>query len=154
MNNRLRAIKLALLAALLLAVGSASAYYDSNSYAPEPAKPTKVAAAAVAANGPMPPAIKATGDVLTDKNGMTLYTFDKDTAGSGKSACHGDCAASWPPLLAADAAKDTGDFTLAVRNDGRRQWAFKGKPLYLWSGDTKAGDTKGDGVGGVWHTAR
>ena len=152
MNKHLHTIKLSLLTALLLAAGSASAFYDTNNNASEPAKTVKVAAVAV--TGAMPPAVKVSGNLLTDKNGMTLYTFDQDAAGSGKSACHGDCQASWPPLLAADAAKDTGDFTLVVRNDGRRQWAFKGKPLYLWIGDTKAGDTKGDGVGGVWHTAR
>jgi len=149
MHKRLYTIRLALLATLFLSVGSASAYYDSNSYASAPVK-----VAAVAVTGPMPPAVKVTDDVLTDKNGMTLYTFDQDKAGSGKSACHGDCAASWPPLHAADAAKDIGDFSVVVRNDGRRQWAFKGKPLHLWAGDTKPGDTKGDGVGGVWHTAR
>jgi predicted lipoprotein with Yx(FWY)xxD motif len=85
---------------------------------------------------------------------MTLYTFDQDAAGNGKSACQADCATSWPPLLAADTAKDVGEFTLVLRNDGRKQWAAKGKPLYLWVGDTKAGETKGDGVGGVWHIAR
>jgi predicted lipoprotein with Yx(FWY)xxD motif len=154
MNKHLHTIKFSLLTALLLAAGSASAFYDTNNNAPEPAKPVKVVVAAAAVTGAMPPAVKVSGNLLTDKNGMTLYTFDQDAAGSGKSACHGDCQTSWPPLLAADAAKDTGDFTLVVRNDGRRQWAFKGKPLYLWIGDTKAGETKGDGVGGVWRTAR
>lgn len=153
MNSRLYTIKIALLTALSLAAGAASAYYESNNAAPQPAKPA-VKVAAVTVTGPVPPAIKVSGDFLTDKNGMTLYTFDKDAVGSGKSACHGDCQTSWPPLHAADAAKDTGQFTLVVRNDGRRQWAFKGKPLYLWVGDAKAGDKTGDGVGGVWHTAR
>src|SRR4029434_2228579 len=49
--------------------------------------------------------------VLTNSAGMTLYTFDKDAAGSGKSECNGACAANWPPLLAASDAKPAGDYT-------------------------------------------
>ena len=91
--------------------------------------------------------------VLTDANGMSLYTFDKDTKGDGKSVCNGDCAVKWPPLMAeADAAAD-GDFTLVTRDDGSTMWAYKGWPLYYWYEDAAAGDTKGDGVGGVWHLA-
>lgn len=89
--------------------------------------------------------------VLTDAKGMTLYTFDKDEA--GKSNCYDQCATNWPPLAADAAAKADGDFTIVDRTDGTKMWAFKGKPLYLWVKDTKAGDTTGDGVGGVWHTA-
>lgn len=91
--------------------------------------------------------------VLTGANGMTLYTFDKDTKGDGKSVCNDDCAAKWPPLAADDAAKTEGDFTLVKRDDGSSMWAYKGWPLYYWYEDTKAGDTTGDGVGGVWHLA-
>lgn len=90
-------------------------------------------------------------DVLTDANGMTLYTFDKDTAGA--STCYDDCATKWPPAMAAADAKADGDFTIVDRTDGTKMWAYKGKPLYLWASDTKPGDTTGDGVGGVWHTA-
>ncbi|OLP61995.1 hypothetical protein BJF93_07690 [Xaviernesmea oryzae] len=92
------------------------------------------------------------GEVLTDAKGMTLYTFDKDTGGT--SACDGDCAKKWPPLLAAKGAKDDGEFTLVKRKDGKQQWAHEGSPLYLWINDKKPGDTTGDGVGGVWHVAK
>ena len=91
--------------------------------------------------------------VLTDASGMTLYTFDKDTAGDGKSVCNGDCAVKWPPLMAAADAKADGDFTIVTRDDGATMWAHKGWPLYYWYEDTKAGDISGDGVGGVWHLA-
>jgi predicted lipoprotein with Yx(FWY)xxD motif len=90
--------------------------------------------------------------VLTGSNGMTLYTFDRDAA--GKSACNGQCAANWPPLSAAADAKPSGDYTIIVRDDGSRQWAYKGKPLYFWVKDTKAGDRTGDNVNNVWHLAR
>ena len=91
---------------------------------------------------------------LANAAGMTLYTFDKDTAGNGKSACNGPCAASWPPLLATATDKASGDYTIVTRDDGAKQWAYKGKPLYLWVNDKKPGDKTGDGVGGVWKIAK
>jgi len=97
---------------------------------------------------------KAADGALVGPSGMTLYTFDKDTAGSGKSACNGGCAANWPPFMVADGDKPAGDFTLVTRDDGKKQWAAKGWPLYYWSKDTKPGDKTGDGVGGVWKTAK
>ena len=93
----------------------------------------------------------AMGKVLTDKMGMTLYTFDKDHP--GMSACYDNCAKNWPPLMASSDAKPTGDFTVVTRKDGTMQWALKGMPLYTWVKDGKPGDVTGDGVGGVWHAA-
>ena len=90
---------------------------------------------------------------LTGANGMTLYTFDKDTAGSGKSVCNGPCATNWPPLMGKQAPSG-GNYSVIQRDDGSSQIAYKGKPLYYWVKDGKAGDTTGDGVMGVWHTAR
>lgn len=100
-----------------------------------------------------PPAQTQAG-VLTDSKGMTLYTFDKDMAGSGKSTCNGPCASNWPPFLAMDSDKASGDYSIIVRDDGRKQWAFKGKPLYLWVKDMKPGDMTGDGFNKVWRAAR
>ena len=89
--------------------------------------------------------------VINDAKGMTLYTFDKDTA--GVSNCYDKCAVAWPPAFAADGAKAEGDFSLVKRTDGKMMWAYKGLPLYLWIKDTKPGETTGDMVGNVWHTA-
>jgi predicted lipoprotein with Yx(FWY)xxD motif len=97
---------------------------------------------------------KTAAGVLTNAAGMTLYTFDKDEAGKGKSACNGPCAANWPPLMAAADAKPSGDYTIVTRDDGGKQWALKGKPLYLWAKDQKPGDKTGDGVNNVWHAAK
>jgi predicted lipoprotein with Yx(FWY)xxD motif len=83
---------------------------------------------------------------------MTLYTFDKDAA--GKSACTGGCATNWPPLLAPADAKPTGDYSVITRDDGTKQWAYKGRPLYYWSKDMKPGDRTGDGFNNVWRVAR
>ena len=101
-----------------------------------------------------PPPTKVMDGVLTNVSGMTLYTFDKDAAGSGKSECNGPCATNWPPLLAAADAKASGDYSIITRNDGAKQWAYKGKPLYLWIKDTKPGDRTGDGFNSVWRVAR
>ena len=50
-------------------------------------------------------------------------------------------------------AKDSGNWTVVVRDDGAKQWAYKGKPLYFWKDDKKAGDAEGDGRNNVWHIA-
>jgi predicted lipoprotein with Yx(FWY)xxD motif len=97
---------------------------------------------------------KAEGGVLTNAAGMTLYTFDKDAAGSGKSTCNGPCAANWPPLMAMGDAKPSGDYSIVTRDDGAKQWAYKGRPLYLWAKDAKPGDKTGDGFNSVWHVAK
>ena len=94
----------------------------------------------------------AKGKALVNSKGMTLYTFDKDSG--GKSACNGPCATNWPPLTAAADAKAMGDWAIVTRDDGGKQWSYKGKPLYAWTKDTKPGDTSGDGfLNGAWHIA-
>lgn len=95
----------------------------------------------------------------SDKSGFSLYAFDNDVTdadgdGGGDSDCNGSCAVNWPPLYADNAATAAGNYTIIDRDDGSRQWAFKGEPLYFFAGDTSAGDTNGEGAGGVWHLAR
>jgi len=96
----------------------------------------------------------AHGGVLTNASGMTLYTLDRDPADATKSTCNGQCAANWPPLLAAADDVARGEWAIVKREDGGRQWAYKGKPLYQWVKDTRPGDATGEGVNGVWHTAK
>lgn len=92
------------------------------------------------------------GKVFTGDKGLSLYTFRNDTP--NQSNCYDDCATAWPPFLAKPGAKAIDTWTLVKRTDGSLQWAVKGAPLYYWVGDTNAGDTTGDGVGGVWDLAR
>ena len=94
---------------------------------------------------------KFEGGVLVDTAGMTLYTFDRDTPGSGKSVCNGPCIALWPALKATDKDRASGDWSIVVRDDGSKQWAYKSKPVYFWVKDQKPGDKTGDGVNKVWH---
>jgi predicted lipoprotein with Yx(FWY)xxD motif len=95
---------------------------------------------------------KTAHGVLVNASGMTLYTFDKDAG--GKSMCNGPCASNWPPLTAGADASAAGGYSVVTRDDGSRQWAYKGKPLYTWSKDQKPGDMTGDGFNKVWHAAK
>ncbi len=98
--------------------------------------------------------VKVVAGVMATNSGQTIYTFDQDAAGSGKSVCNGPCAALWPPVMAATDAKPEGDLTVVTRDDGARQWAYKGKPVYLYAADSKAGDIGGDNFKNVWHVIR
>ena len=94
----------------------------------------------------------ATADgVLVDPKGLTLYTYDRDIADSGVSACLGDCAVKWPPFLVATAGSPPADYSMIRRVDGRTQWAFRGQPLYTWPEDQEPGDRYGDNYQNVWH---
>ena len=88
---------------------------------------------------------------LVAPGGMTLYTFDKDMANSGKSACNGPCAALWPPMMAAASDQPVGAYSIVTRDNGSRQWAYKCKPVYTDKADQKAGDRSGDNFKDVWH---
>jgi predicted lipoprotein with Yx(FWY)xxD motif len=104
--------------------------------------------------GNMPPTVKVTNGALTDPQGLTLYTFDRDPANGGKSVCNATCATNWPPLLAEPGTSGTGSYTIITRDDGTRQWAYKGMPLYRFAKDAKAGDRAGDNLNNVWHVAK
>mgnify|MGYP000870942040 CR=1 FL=1 len=100
------------------------------------------------------PAAKMAHGMLVNASGMTLYTFDKDVAGSNKSMCNGPCIALWPAVSAAADAKPEGDYSIVTRDDGSKQWAYQGKPLYTYTADKKAGDDTGDNFKDVWHVVK
>ena len=97
------------------------------------------------------------GDVLTGPSGRTLYLFEKDT--SPKSTCSGECANDWPPLMAsgkpaAGSGIKASMLSTSKRSDGKEQVTYNGHPLYYYEGDTKAGQTAGQGVdafGAEWY---
>ena len=78
---------------------------------------------------------------------MTLYVYDGDQR--GKSSCDKLCTAVWNILRAADNAEPKGDWTVVQRDDGRKQWAYKGKPVYTFY-DDRAYDAKGEGLPFGW----
>lgn len=90
------------------------------------------------------------GVLLTDAEGFTLYSWAGDSP--GVSNCHSDCAVVWPPaLVAADA--EIAPLGTAARPDGSLQLTWNGMPLYRYAGDTRPGDTSGDGTigyGALW----
>jgi predicted lipoprotein with Yx(FWY)xxD motif len=110
-----------------------------------------LAGMALAQTAPATTGDTSKGKALVNGKGMTLYTFDRDS--SSKSNCNGHCAQLWDPLPAAADAKPSGSWTIITREDGSKQWAYKGHPLYAWSKDKKPGDVTGDGVNSVWHIA-
>lgn len=94
------------------------------------------------------------GEVLAGPDGRTLYMFDRDTRGSGASACSGGCLEAWPPLTV-DGEPTAGDgvtaeLTTFERDGGETQVAAGGWPLYYFSSDGAPGDASGQGVNGVW----
>jgi predicted lipoprotein with Yx(FWY)xxD motif len=97
------------------------------------------------------------GTFLTGPDGRTLYVFAKDSANT--SSCTASCADNWPPLTVAAGQQPqagggvTGTLATLSRPDGATQVSYNGLPLYYFKGDAKAGDTNGQGVGGVWFVA-
>lgn len=91
------------------------------------------------------------GQYAVGSNGMTLYWSNKDT--KGVSNCTGSCASIWPPYTTTTTPKNLpANVTLITRSDGSMQFAYKGMPLYYYSGDQKVGDTNGSGFNnGQWN---
>ncbi|WP_236788870.1 hypothetical protein [Amycolatopsis sp. GM8] len=94
--------------------------------------------------------------VVLNGKGFVLYRFDNDTANPPASNCDGDCAVKWPPVTIKPGGKvfvngvDQNDVGVLTRKDGNLQLTIKGWALYRFSGDTQAGQTNGQGIGGTW----
>jgi predicted lipoprotein with Yx(FWY)xxD motif len=91
------------------------------------------------------------GDILVDGGGRTLYAFTNDQG--EQSACRGQCATNWPALkgpATAGSGVRAALLSSARQANGSSQVTYGGRLLYSFAGDAKAGDTNGQGVGGVW----
>lgn len=107
---------------------------------------------------------KATfGNILVNEDNQSMYFFANDV--SGESNCNGGCADRWPAVIAdlydlkLDSYLDLADFGTTTRNDGQKQLTYKGWPLYYFSPESdgkleNAGETSGDGAGGLFHVAK
>ncbi|MGW8331823.1 SCO0930 family lipoprotein [Streptomyces sp. NPDC055897] len=95
------------------------------------------------------------GDVIVDARGMTVYRFKKDSAWPMKSACTGACLQKWPAVAPVGKNDTKGialkGFVTFDRPDGVKQQSITCWPVYTFSGDTRPGDTNGQGVGGTWY---
>jgi predicted lipoprotein with Yx(FWY)xxD motif len=142
----------AAVAALVTGCGSSGGGYS----APKtPSPPASSAPAAPGAAATLQTATDPTlGTIVTDGAGHTLYRFDHDTTSPSASNCTGACATLWPPVPATANPQVKGvDPSLlgsVTRPDGSKQLTLAGSPLYRYSPDTKPGDTKGQGFGGIW----
>ena len=130
----------------------------------EPPAATDTAAAAETATVSVPVTGEATvsvsettdfGPILVDGEGMSLYLFTNDTQDSGTSTCTGECLVEWPALTtegdpAAGEGADASLLGTITRDDGSTQVTYNGWPLYYFHEDAVAGDTNGQGVGGIW----
>jgi predicted lipoprotein with Yx(FWY)xxD motif len=131
-------------AALLAIAGCGGATADTGGAGATtaPGSSATIASATVAGHGVV---------LVAGSNGMTLYQFAMDVAGSGTSACTGACITTWPPLTVTAGATPTaasgitGQLGTITRTDGKgTQVTYNGKPLHFYSGDTKAGDANGN----------
>lgn len=134
-----------IVATLLVATESALANGHESSAPPPPPKD----------DGSTMPRISATksGLRLIDPKGMTLYYYDRDDSGN-KSNCNGKCAEKWVPVAAPNNAEAKGDFTVIVRADGSKMWAYRYRPLYTSHADDVPGVANGYDPEKHWHIAR
>jgi predicted lipoprotein with Yx(FWY)xxD motif len=105
------------------------------------------------------------GEIVIDKNGMTVYRFMKDSPWPMKTACTGACLDKWPVIAPVDAADTEGidlkgsgprgqGYVVFDRPDGLKQQTIDCVPIYTFAGDKKPGDINGQGVGGTWFAIR
>ena len=145
---RLRSLPL-LVSGLLLLAGCGDSSGESGASGGAPADGGSSASDAV-----LTTADSEFGEIVVDAEGRTVYVFDRDTAGSGSSACTDQCLENWPAVVAGDADPAvhgvTGDVGTIERADGTMQVTLAGRPLYTYVGDGDAGDVTGQGVQDVW----
>ena len=115
------------------------------------------AAAQQAAEGTVAVASTGLGEVLVDAKGRTLYVFTKDKG--DQSVCSGKCAVAWPALTVTGAVTpgtgvEASLLSTRKQANGSSQVTFGGKPLYYFAGDKGPGDTKGQGLNGVWWVVK
>jgi predicted lipoprotein with Yx(FWY)xxD motif len=124
--------------------------------------PTANPAATTGAGGALTLAVGTSatlGSYVTGKDGLSLYVFGKDTATTSACTTSNDCQTTWPPLTVTSASDVTagsgvtGALSTITRADGTLQVTLGGHPLYYYSGDSKAGDTTGQGLFNLWYVA-
>jgi predicted lipoprotein with Yx(FWY)xxD motif len=140
----------ALLAALTVAVAACGGDDNAGSGTAATAAPT-TAAAQESDGATVAVASSSLGDILVDAEGRTLYAFTKDQG--DQSVCSGECATNWPALTGtatAGTGAQAGLLATSTQANGSSQVTYGGRPLYHFAGDSKPGDTNGQGVGNVW----
>jgi predicted lipoprotein with Yx(FWY)xxD motif len=154
-----RGAALAALLAIALAACGGYAYPGGNDQQPTPEQAQQPRQAPAAPAQPDAAIVRVAnsdlGSILADASGRTLYAFTKDGKGTGRSACEGQCIATWPAMTAGGTPLAGGGVDAALlatiqRNDGTAQVSYNGWPLYFYGGDVQPGQAQGKGSGGVW----
>ncbi|HVV77764.1 MAG TPA: hypothetical protein VHC43_17235 [Mycobacteriales bacterium] len=95
----------------------------------------------------------AHGRVLVGPDGKSLYDLTAD--GRNASHCNALCRYGWPPLMTSGKPRaGAGVNSAKLGQTANHQVTYYGKPLYYYAGDSKPGDTSGEGVhsfGGYWY---
>lgn len=134
--------------------GAGDTAEPATSAAPPASEAATESAAATMSEGEAPVLVAESdlGQILTDADGMTIYYFANDSEGT--STCDGDCLANWPPVPAEGSPSAgegvTVELGTTTATDGTTMLTVNGFPAYYFAGDQAAGDTNGQGVGGVW----
>jgi predicted lipoprotein with Yx(FWY)xxD motif len=154
-----------LLAGLALGILGLTACGPGGSYAGSGSTPSSAAAGGstgssaggstggTVAESALKTATTSVGTVVVDGAGKTVYEYDKDTKGSGTSACYAGCDGLWPAVTASGTPTltgVTGTVGTITRTDGTKQVTLNGRPLYTYAGDAAAGDATGQGYLGIW----
>jgi predicted lipoprotein with Yx(FWY)xxD motif len=160
------ALTLLAVAAALAIAGCGSSSNNSSSSSGGAYGGGEKSTAAAAETPPSTPAAQVSvgtasgvGQVLVDSKGLTLYYFQKDQQGSGKSKCSGACASAWPPLTTGGEAKAMSGVQASMlgtikRSDGTTQVTYAGWPLYTFVEDKKPGEDNGTdskAFGASWY---
>jgi len=164
MRNRFVFASLSVVALLAVACGGGAGATTAPTSAPAtpgaatsaPSTPAPTSSGDDAAGASVQVASTDLGDILVDGAGRTLYGFTPDE-GTGEPTCYDDCAGNWPPLVSSGEITvgeglDDSSFTTVARTDDAGDQVKVGEyPLYYFAGDTAAGDTNGQGLGGKWY---
>lgn len=134
---------------------STSAPASSSAASSAPPSSSSATPSGQAAAADLKTASSSAGQIVVDGKGMSVYIFTKDTKNSGKSACTGGCAATWPAVTTtSDSPKVdgvTGTVGTMTTADGKKQVTLNGMPVYHYAQDKAPGDVKGQGVNSVWY---
>jgi predicted lipoprotein with Yx(FWY)xxD motif len=141
----------------LVIAGCGSSNSSTNSSSPYAKTSTTSNKTVAATSGTLTLGKTDLGMVLVGTGGRTLYLFEKDKGPT--STCNGACASAWPPFTTSGKPKaghavDAAKITTSKRSDSKQQVVYNGHPLYFYAGDTKAGDTNGQGLdqfGAEWY---
>ncbi len=148
--------KIIVIVVIILALGGGAyaAFHKSSKTTPTSTTSTTTSQPATtqtSANVVQTKTASSVGQYLASSSGMALYTYGLDK--TGVSNCTGGCLASWPIYDASNApATLPANVTVITRSDGGKQYAYKGLPLYTFSGDS-SGQVTGDGVSS-FHVAK